>query len=63
MVTGRRKNRSYAPDGSVIWKFDGRMSVLTIPSPFASDGLLYLTSGYFQDSKRPVFALEAGCQG
>ncbi len=63
VVTGRRKNRSYTPDGSVIWKFDGRMSVLTIPSPFASKGLLYLTSGYFQDSKRPVFALKPGAKG
>ena len=39
------------------------MSVLTIPSPFAVDGLLYITSGYFQDTKRPVFALKPGAKG
>ena len=39
------------------------MSNLTIPSPFAVDGLLYITSGYFQDQKRPVFAIKPGAEG
>ena len=63
VATGRNENRSYSPDGLLLWHFDGRMSVLTIPSPFVVDGLLYITSGYFQDSKRPVFAIKPGASG
>lgn len=63
VVTGKKENRSYSPDGEVLWHFNGRMSVLTIPSPFVSEGLLYITSGYFQDRKRPVFALKPGANG
>ena len=63
VVAGRKRNRAYGLDGKLLWSFNGRMSVLTIPSPFVADGLLYLTSGYFQDNKRPVFALSPGAQG
>ncbi len=63
VTTGKRENRSYSTDGELLWHFDGRMSVLTIPSPFAVDGWLYITSGYFQDSKRPIFALTPGASG
>jgi outer membrane protein assembly factor BamB len=63
VATGKNQNRSYSTSGDVLWNFDGQMSVLTIPSPFAVDGLLYITSGYFQDPKRPVFALKPGASG
>ena len=63
VATGKNQNRSYSPDGELLWHFDGKMSVLTIPSPFAANGLLYITSGYFQDNKRPVFALRPGASG
>ena len=63
VVAGRNRNRSYGLDGSLLWDFDGRMSSLTIPSPFASDGLLYITSGYFSDNPRPAFAIAPGGSG
>ncbi len=63
VITGKNENRSYAPDGSLLWHFDGQMSVLTIPSPFVVENLLYITSGYFQDNKRPVFAVRPGARG
>jgi len=63
VTTGKSENRSYSPDGELLWNFDGRMSVLTIPSPFVVDNLLYITSGYFQDRKRPVFAIRPGATG
>ena len=63
VITGKNENRSYAPDGSLLWHFDGTMSVLTIPSPFVVENLLYITSGYFQDNKRPVFAIRPGAKG
>jgi outer membrane protein assembly factor BamB len=63
VATGKKQNRSYATGGRLLWHFDGHMSVLTIPSPFAADGLLYVTSGYFQDKDRPVFAVRPGAKG
>ena len=63
VVAGKNENRAYSLDGELLWHFNGNMSVLTIPSPFAVDGLLYITSGYFQDRKRPVFAIRPGARG
>jgi outer membrane protein assembly factor BamB len=63
VATGKNENRAYAPDGRLLWHFNGRMSVLTIPSPFVVDGLLYITSGYFQDQQRPVYAIRPGAEG
>ncbi len=39
------------------------MSFLTIPSPFVVNDLLYVTSGYFQDQNRPVFAIRPDATG
>ncbi|MEC7565694.1 MAG: PQQ-binding-like beta-propeller repeat protein [Planctomycetota bacterium] len=63
VVCGRKQNRAYSPTGELLWHFDGKMSVLTIPSPFVVNDLLYITSGYFQDNKRPVYAIKPGARG
>ena len=63
VVCGRRKNRSYDLVGKLLWEFDGEMSGLVIPSPFASHGLLFITSGYVGDRHRPVFAIRPGASG
>ena len=63
VVSGKNKIRSYGLDGQVIWKMEGRMSNLVIPSPFVADGLLYVTSGYFADRHRPVYAIKPGAKG
>ncbi|HEY4311841.1 MAG TPA: PQQ-binding-like beta-propeller repeat protein [Pirellulales bacterium] len=63
VATGRKENRSYNTAGELLWHFDGHMSSLTIPSPFVVDGLLYITSGYFQDKNRPVYAIKPGANG
>lgn len=63
VTCGRGKNRSYDLSGKLIWEFDGRMSNLVIPSPFAVSGLLYITSGYVGDKHRPVFAIKPGAAG
>lgn len=60
---GKQKIRSYDLSGKLLWEFDGRMSNLIIPSPFAADGLLYLTSGYVGDRERPVYAVRPGAEG
>jgi len=63
VVCGKKENRAYSTSADLLWHFDGKMSVLTIPSPFAAHGLLYITSGYFQDNKRPVYAIRPGARG
>ena len=63
VVCGKSRNRSYDLQGNVLWEMDGRMSNLVIPSPFSSNGLLYLSSGYFQDRNKPVIAIRPGAKG
>ena len=63
VTCGKRRNRAYDLDGKLLWEFDGRMSNLVIPSPFASHGMLYLASGYVGDKHRPVYALTPGASG
>jgi outer membrane protein assembly factor BamB len=63
VVPGQRNNRSYSLDGKELWSFDGNMSVLVIPSPFAAHGMCYISSGYVGDSHRPTFAIRPGANG
>ncbi len=63
VVPGKNRNRGYSLDGKVLWEFDGRMSNLVIPSPFAAHGLCYIASGYVGDSHRPTFAVRPGASG
>ena len=54
--------RSYGLDGSLLWELRP-MSTHVIPSPFARNGLLYVSSGYVGDSTRPVYAIKPGAAG
>jgi len=63
VVPGEHRNRGYSLDGKLLWEFDGRMGKLVIPSPFAADGLCYITSGFVAESHRPTFALRPGASG
>jgi outer membrane protein assembly factor BamB len=63
VVPGQRRNRSYGLNGQLLWEFDGRMSNLVIPSPFAAHGLCYIGSGYVGDQHRPTFAVRPGASG
>ncbi|MEM6468495.1 MAG: carboxylesterase family protein [Planctomycetota bacterium] len=63
VVPGQRVNRSYSLEGQELWRFDGDMSVLVIPSPFAAHGLCYVASGYVGDAHRPTFAIRPGASG
>ena len=63
ITSGRKKIRSYDMDGNLLWEMDGRMSWAAIATPFAVDGLLYVTSGYFQDRHKPVYAIRPGASG
>lgn len=63
VTCGKKMIRSYDLDGKLLWEFDGKMSNLIIPSPFAVNDLLYVTSGYVGDSSRPVYAVKPGASG
>ena len=39
------------------------MSVITIGTPFAAGGLVYISSGYVLDLRRPVYAIRPGASG
>lgn len=62
ITAGRKKIRSYDPNGKLLWELSG-MSSLSIPTPFASDKLLYVTSGYHGSKKRPIYAIRPGASG
>ncbi len=62
VTNGTGKVRSYDLDGNVLWELGG-MSSITVPTPVAYDGLLYIGSGYVLDRKRPIFAIKPGASG
>jgi outer membrane protein assembly factor BamB len=62
IVTGRKKVRSYDADGKVLWELSG-LSSIQIPTPFAQDGLLYVSSGFVADKNRPIYAIRPGATG
>lgn len=63
VTCGKKRIRSYDLDGNELWELDGRMSNLVIPSPFAAHGMLYISSGYFADQKRPIWVIKPGASG
>ena len=54
--------RSYDLDGKLLWSLKG-MSSITIATPFAAHGLLFISSGYVLDPKRPIYAIKPGASG
>src|SRR5947207_3479310 len=62
ITAGTNRVRSYDLDGKVLWELGG-MSSIVIPTPFSQSGLLYVTSGYVADEKRPVFVVRPGASG
>ncbi len=62
VTTGSGKVRAYGLDGHLLWELTG-MSSITVPTPFSKFGLLFLSSGYIADPRRPVFAIRPGASG
>ena len=62
VTNGSDRVRSYDLEGRPLWELTG-MSSITIPTPFAAHGLLYINSGYVADSKRPAVAIKPGASG
>ncbi|MBI98349.1 MAG: serine/threonine protein kinase [Verrucomicrobiales bacterium] len=62
ITPGTRKNRAYDLEGKLLYQFGGSSSI-TIATPYAKFGLLYITSGYVGDRKKPIFAIRPGAKG
>jgi len=62
ITPGYDRVRAYGLDGKLLWWLEG-MSSIVIPTPFAAEGLLYVTSGYVGDELRPVYAIRPGAKG
>jgi outer membrane protein assembly factor BamB len=62
VTPGTNRVRSYDLNGKLLWELSG-MSPITIPTPFAAHGLLYLGSGYVLSSNRPLYAIRPGAKG
>jgi outer membrane protein assembly factor BamB len=62
VTAGTGKVRAYDLDGKLLWWFKG-MSSITIATPYADQGLLYVTSGFIVDKTRPIYALRPGGSG
>jgi outer membrane protein assembly factor BamB len=54
--------RAYDVKGWLLWELTG-MSTFAVPSPFAANGLLYITSGYSAHPLRPAYAIRPGAKG
>lgn len=62
VTAGLRRVRSYDLDGRLLWELGG-MTVNVVPTPFARDGLIYVSSGYPGGMPRPVYAIRPGASG
>lgn len=62
VTPGTGKTRSYDLDGNVLWELGGASSI-TIATPYAAHGLLYVSSGYILDEGKPLWAIRPGATG
>ncbi|PWU18562.1 MAG: serine/threonine protein kinase [Verrucomicrobia bacterium] len=62
VTAGSGKVRSYDLDGKLRWSLTG-MSHITIATPYAEQGLLYVSSGFVMDKSRPLYAIRPGAEG
>lgn len=62
VTTGSKKVRSYDTSGKLLWELTGMTSIHAV-TPFASHGLLFVSSGYFPDPLRLTYAIKPGAAG
>jgi len=62
VTPGTGKTRSYSLEGKLLWWLK-RMSSITIATPYARNGLLYVSSGYVLSPLRPIYAIRSGASG
>jgi outer membrane protein assembly factor BamB/regulation of enolase protein 1 (concanavalin A-like superfamily) len=63
IVPATKRTIAYDLAGKEAWSFTGGMSALTICTPLAANGLLFVGSGYFQSPVRGLFAIKPTARG
>ena len=58
----QREGSSYDPNGKLLWELAGMTSIHAV-TPFASHGLLFVSSGYFPDIRQAAVCHQAGRDG
>ena len=62
VANGTGAIRGYDPlTGKVLWTLTAKNSEITTPTPFAGQGLVYVTSGY--PPVQPIYAIKPGARG
>jgi outer membrane protein assembly factor BamB len=62
VTSGSDRVRGYDLEGGLKWELKG-MSSIAIPTPFAAQGLLFVSSGYVGDALRPMYAIRPRATG
>ena len=62
ITPGSGKARAYDTKGNELYAFGG-LSSITAGTPYAVGDLLYVSSGYVGDPKKPLFAIRPGATG
>jgi len=63
VTAGKGRVRSYSLEGKLLWELRG-MSIVTIPTPFATKDYLMIASGYVLDPLlKPIYAIRPGASG
>ncbi len=62
ITPGTKRTRAYDLEGKLLYEFGGASSI-TIATPYTAHGMLYVSSGYIMDGKKPVFAIKPGAEG
>ncbi len=63
IVAATKRTVAYDLAGKEVWSFTGGMSPLTICTPLAAEGLLYIGSGYVASQVRGQFAIRPAAHG
>ena len=62
VTPGTGRTRGYDLEGNELYELAGS-SAITIATPYTAHGLLYVSSGYVLDRKKPIFAIRPGASG
>jgi outer membrane protein assembly factor BamB len=62
ITPGTGKTRAYDLEGNLLYEFGGSSSI-TIATPYTAHGLLYVSSGYILDERKPLWAIRPGASG
>jgi outer membrane protein assembly factor BamB len=62
VTPGSGRTRSYDLNGNLLWELSGA-SGITIPTPCAKYGLLYVSSGFVMSPRQPLWAIRPGGTG